>query len=138
VRDPYKRLGIDPEATSEELQEARNYLVKQYEGHEKSREAIEWAYDKIIAMKLKSRKKKGMNLRAGLQKKDEPLIPTPKFVKDFQNSIKVPANDVILKRLVLYLGFAVWSVLQASEQGPAFQVRGCAIPEALSEAVLDI
>lgn len=64
-----------------------------------------------------------MNLKAGLAKKEDPLIPTPQFVKDFFRSIKTPATDVILKRLALYVGFAAWSVLQSSEQGPAFQVR---------------
>jgi hypothetical protein len=32
-RDPYRRLGIDAEASPEEVQDARNYLVETYRGH---------------------------------------------------------------------------------------------------------
>lgn len=32
----------------------------------------------------------------------------------------------------------MWSLLFLLEQGPAFQVRGCVFPEALSEAILDV
>ena len=61
-RDPYKRLGISQEATYEEIQEARNYLVELYGGHEKSAESIECAFDKIISQKLRVRKKSGICL----------------------------------------------------------------------------
>lgn len=63
MRDPYKRLGIERDASSEEIQEARNYLVQEYSDHEKSRESIEQAYDRIIAEKFLQRKKTKINLK---------------------------------------------------------------------------
>ncbi|CAD6265479.1 unnamed protein product [Miscanthus lutarioriparius] len=46
--DPYKLLGIDHDASEEEVRSARNFLLKQYAGYEESEEAIEGAYDTII------------------------------------------------------------------------------------------
>ena len=43
-----RRLGVTRDASYEEVQEARNYLVEQYAGHDPSREAIELALDDIL------------------------------------------------------------------------------------------
>lgn len=58
-RDPYKRLGVSREASYEEVQEARNFLVEQYTGHDPSRESIELALDCILQEKIKVRHQKG-------------------------------------------------------------------------------
>ncbi|GAB4816192.1 hypothetical protein N2152v2_003238 [Parachlorella kessleri] len=57
--DPYKLLGVAREGDFEEVQDARNFLVEQYKAHEPSREAIELAYEKVLAEHMKRRKEGG-------------------------------------------------------------------------------
>lgn len=123
VRDPYKRLGIGRDASTEEIQEARSYLVGIHGGHEASREAIEAAYDKIIAAKFTQRKKTKMNLKTALQKrKDE----APSWVQDLFDRVEVPKRNTILQRLLLFVLIGAWSISAPAEGGPAFQVA-CAL-----------
>ena len=69
--DPYKLLGVDHDASEEEVQSARNFLLKQYAGYEESEEAIEGAYDKIIMNSYSHRKKSNINLKSKLKKQVE-------------------------------------------------------------------
>ena len=52
-RDAYRRLGISDEASFEEVQDARNYLVQTYARHTAGVEAIEEAFS-LISDTLKS------------------------------------------------------------------------------------
>lgn len=127
VRDPYKRLGVSRDASTEEIQEARAYLVNLHGGHEGSREAIEDAYDRIIAAKFTQRKKTKMNLKTALQKrKDE----APSWVQDLFDRVEVPKRNTILQRLLLFALIGAWSVSAPAEGGPAFQVA-CALGAAI-------
>ncbi|GJN24367.1 hypothetical protein PR202_gb12104 [Eleusine coracana subsp. coracana] len=63
MRDPYKLLGVDRDASEEEIRSARNFLIQQYAGHEQSEEAIEGAYEKIIMKSYQQRKKTKINLK---------------------------------------------------------------------------
>ena len=77
-RDPCRRLGISSEATYEEVQDARNYLVDAYRSHTAGVEAIEAAFDRIIQEKLTSRKKaKGM--KQALRKRSRARITCLRF-----------------------------------------------------------
>lgn len=118
VRDPYKRLGLGRDASTEEITEAKNYLVEEYRGDERSREAIEDAFDRIIAEKFRERKKSKINLKVDLKKKAE----SNPFLKGFLDFFDVPKKEVILQRFILFLLLAAWSVFYPSEGGPAFQV----------------
>lgn len=126
-RDPYKRLGISQEATYEEIQEARNYLVELYGGHEKSAESIEGAFDKIISQKLRVRKKSGINLKAN---KSENKDAKPGFFAKYAQMFDKPDPKIIMQRFVLFAIIGAWSILQASENGPAFQVACSCIASA--------
>jgi len=120
-RDPYRRLGISKEATYEEVQDARNYLVDHYESHTAGVEAIEQAFDKIIQQKLKQRKKtKG--LKVSLKKKKEGEDYTPPFIDRVKNAFERPDNNTIMRRAVLYAMISAWAVVQSSTSGPAFQM----------------
>ena len=66
VRDPYKRLGLGQDASTEEIQDARTFLIDEFAGHEKSIESIEAAYDSIIAQKFSIRKRSKINLKVGI------------------------------------------------------------------------
>lgn len=57
VWDPYKHLGVSSDASSEEIRGARNFLVEQYAGHERSVESIEAAYEKLLMASFRARKK---------------------------------------------------------------------------------
>ncbi|KAG6556552.1 hypothetical protein Mapa_001491 [Marchantia paleacea] len=119
VRDPFKRLGVSRDASEEEIREARNYLTSQYGGHEKSRESIEAAYDKIIMDSFRDRRKTKINLKTSLKKK---LAESPPWVRAFTNRVEVPASQVILQRFALFFLLGVWSVMNPADGGPAFQV----------------
>lgn len=119
VRDPYRRLGLGRDASTEEIQEAKNYLLLEYEAHERSREAIEDAYDKIISEKFKLRKKTKINLKADLKKR---VAESPPWIQNFINMVEVPKGAIIVQRLALFALLGVWSVMNPAEGGPAFQV----------------
>lgn len=118
-RDPYKKLGVSQEATYEEIQEARNYLIEVYGADQKSAESIEGAFDKIISQKLRVRKKSGISLKP---KKDEGKDAKPGFLSKYTQMFDKPEPKVIMQRFFVFALIGAWSILQASENGPAFQV----------------
>lgn len=119
VRDPYKRLGLPFDASEEEVREAHAYLSAEYAAHERSREAIEDAYDQIIMESFRERKRSKMNLKSTLKKK---VSESPPWVQAFFRMIEVPKSEIIVRRAVLYALLAVWSIFNPAEGGPAFQV----------------
>lgn len=119
VRDPYKLLGVSRDASEEEIQQAHNFLVDQYAGHERSKESVEAAYDKIIMESFRTRKKSKINLKSNLKKK---VAESPPWVQKVVNMFEAPSSQVILQRAVLFGLLGVWSVMNSAEGGPAFQV----------------
>jgi Protein CHAPERONE-LIKE PROTEIN OF POR1-like len=120
MRDPYKLLGVTPDASEEEIRAAHNFLLVQYGGDESSVEAIELAYEKIIMKSFKERKKAKMNLRNKLRKKVE---NSPSWVKNLLAYVDKPPIDLVMRRLFLFGFMAVWSVIYSAQTGPAFQVN---------------
>ncbi|KAL0423682.1 UNVERIFIED_CONTAM: protein CHAPERONE-LIKE PROTEIN OF POR1, chloroplastic [Sesamum radiatum] len=119
VWDPYKRLGISTDASEEEVWSARNFLLTQYAGHERSAESIEAAFEKLLMTSFRNRKKTKINLKTRLQKKVE---ESPPWVKNLLSFVEVPPAVIILRRLFLFGFMACWSVMNSAEAGPAFQV----------------
>lgn len=117
-RDVWRRLGVSQEASYEEIQEARNYLVNEHRTHPEGVEAIETAFDKIIDIKLKERKKVG---KITLKPKKEVLEGGWQERLNKQIARNVP-QKVILQRLFIYTFAAVWSVYANAATGPVFQV----------------
>ena len=157
-RDPYKRLGVSREATSEEISEvrvlvififififlqerwhgkqvgyelslaccliqARAYLLESYQHDQPSVEAIEAAYDKIISEKLRTRRKSKIKVE-GLE--SSPASPAPGQGKGLAGRLSrilyQPTRNELLQRSLLYIFLATWSVVNAAEGGPAFQL----------------
>lgn len=58
-RDPRRLLGVDPDASFEEVQDARNFLSERHRGHAPSREAIERAFDALLQEHLAGRRSGG-------------------------------------------------------------------------------
>ncbi|XP_022854227.1 protein CHAPERONE-LIKE PROTEIN OF POR1, chloroplastic-like [Olea europaea var. sylvestris] len=119
VWDPYKRLGITTDASEEEVWSARNFLLSQYAGHERSAESIEAAFEKLLMSSFRNRKKTKINLKTRLKKKVE---ESPPWVKNLLSFVEVPPPVIILRRLFLFAFMACWSVMNSAEAGPAFQV----------------
>ncbi|CAN6166826.1 unnamed protein product [Urochloa humidicola] len=119
IRDPYKLLGVDRDASEEEIRSARNFLVQQYAGHEPSEEAIEGAYEKIIMKSYQQRKKTKINLKTKLKKRVE---ESPSWVKALLGYFEVPSMDIISRRLFFFAFIAGWSIATSAENGPAFQL----------------
>ncbi|CAK9147865.1 unnamed protein product [Ilex paraguariensis] len=119
VWNPYKRLGISPDASEEEVWSSRNFLLDQYAGHERSAESIEAAFEKILMVSFRNRKRTKINLKSRLKKKVE---ESPPWVKNLLNFVEVPPAVIILRRLFLFSFMACWSVMNSAEAGPAFQV----------------
>ncbi|XP_002988983.2 protein CHAPERONE-LIKE PROTEIN OF POR1, chloroplastic [Selaginella moellendorffii] len=111
VRDPYKRLGISNEASEEEVRAARNYLLKLYGAHPKSKASIESAYDKVISESLKR-----------YRRKPKVLKPPPVWLQKLTDRFDTPPTVVIAARAFAFFVLGVWSVLEAAATGPSFQV----------------
>eukprot|EP00898_Chlorokybus_atmophyticus_P005986 jgi/Chlat1/6389/Chrsp44S05760 len=118
-RDPYRRLGVGEDASSEEVQDARNYLVREYAMHRPSVEAVEQAFDRIISQRLRSRQKSKLSDRS---KRDKEGATGPAWAERFQKMLDKPSKQIIFQRTFLYIFLAVWSLMQAAASGPAFQV----------------
>ncbi|KAK9145423.1 hypothetical protein Sjap_005326 [Stephania japonica] len=119
VWDPYKRLGISPDASEEEIWGSRNFLLQQYAGHERSEESIEAAFENILINSYVKRKKTKFNLKTRLKKKVE---ESPSWVKNLLDFVELPPTVIILRRLFLFGFMAAWSIMNSADGGPAFQV----------------
>uniref|UniRef100_A0A453QQT0 J domain-containing protein n=2 Tax=Aegilops tauschii subsp. strangulata TaxID=200361 RepID=A0A453QQT0_AEGTS len=117
--DPYKLLGVDHDASEEEINSARNFLLQQYAGYEENEEAIEGAYDKIMMKSYSHRKKSKINLKRKLIKQVE---ESPSWVKSLLGHFEVPSMDVVSKRFALFGFIAGWSIATSAETGPTFQL----------------
>lgn len=119
VRDPYKRLGVSPYASEEEIWDSRNFLLQQYAGHERSEESIEAAFEKLLMTSFKEKKKAKINLKTKLKQKVE---ESPPWIKKLLNFVEVPPMEVIFRRFFLFAFMGGWSIMNSAEGGPAFQV----------------
>lgn len=119
VKDPFQRLGVSHDASEEEIWGSRNFLLEQYAGHERSKESIEAAFEKILTGSFINRKETKLNLRSRIRKKVE---DSPEWVKNLLNFFECPQKDVILRRLFLFAFMGGWSISYSAESGPAFQV----------------
>ncbi|KAJ1268423.1 hypothetical protein BS78_07G133700 [Paspalum vaginatum] len=117
--NPYKLLGVDPDASEEEVRSARDFLLKQYAGYEESEEAIEGAYDKIIMTSYSHRKKSKINLKSKLKKQVE---ESPSWVKALLGYFEVPSLETVSRRFAFFAFFAGWSIATSAETGPTFQL----------------
>ncbi|KAF3327138.1 Protein CHAPERONE-LIKE PROTEIN OF POR1 [Carex littledalei] len=117
VKDPYKRLGISREASQEEIQAARNYLINKYAGHKPSVDAIESAHDKIIMQAFFERKNPKINLNKKFKEASESWV-----FKFISSRFETPSEKVMLKNAIAFVALGVLTVLFPSEEGPTFQV----------------
>lgn len=125
-RNPYKRLGIPSDASFEEVMDAKNFLVEQYQGHEPSREAIELAYEAIIDQDFKARRKYGFqppstgrktDLRGDEQKKN--LVEL--FKERLEPALSAAA---IVNDGAIFAILGLWAAIMSSTYDPTLPLGG--------------
>ncbi|KAF6173052.1 hypothetical protein GIB67_006428 [Kingdonia uniflora] len=117
IRDPYKRLGISTEASEDEIQAARNFLIKKYSGHTPSVDAIEAAHDQIIMQKFHERRRPKLNIKKKLRD-----VTQSRIIQAVTSRFQTPRTNVILKTAAVFIVLGVLTVLFPTEEGPTFQV----------------
>lgn len=121
-KDPYKRLGIDADSTSEEVSSAFNFLIREHAGDERGVEAIEAAYDRIISDRLSTRKKaKGLR-KLRKEKKENEGDYDPAVLQRVKNMFAKPDQQTLMRRTVLYAIISGWAIAAPATSGPAFQM----------------
>ncbi|EOX90907.1 hypothetical protein QUC31_002849 [Theobroma cacao] len=117
IRDPYKRLGISREASEDEIQAARNFLISKYGGHKPSVDAIEAAHDKIIMQKFYERKNPKIDIKKKVRE-----VKQSRVVQAVTSRFQTPATKFIVKTSIAFLVLGVLTVLFPTEEGPTLQV----------------
>ncbi|WJX88515.1 hypothetical protein P8452_70597 [Trifolium repens] len=117
VNDPYKRLGISKEASEEEIQGARNFLIQKYAGHKPSVDSIESAHDKIIMQKFYERKNPKIDVKKKIR-----AVNQSRFVQAVRGRFRTPSTTFIIKTSLAFLLLGVLTVLFPTEEGPTLQV----------------
>lgn len=117
IRDPYKRLGISREASEEEIQAARNFLVQKYAVHKPSVEAIESAHDKIIMQKFYERRNPKINIKKKVRD-----VTQSRVVQAVVSRFRTPSMNFIIKTSIAFIILGALTVLFPTEEGPTLQV----------------
>lgn len=117
VRDPYKRLGISREASEDEIQSARNFLIRQYAGHKPSVDAIESAHDKIIMQKFYERRNPKIDIKKKVREVNQSRV-----VQAVRSRFQTPSTKFILKTSIAFIVLGLLTVLYPTEEGPTLQV----------------
>jgi hypothetical protein len=74
---PYDKLGVNDDASFEEVRDARDRLLREYEGDESQQEAIEVAYDAILMDRLRARKEGKIAVPDRIRYPERLAAPTP-------------------------------------------------------------
>ena len=117
MKDPYKRLGISKEASEDEIQGARNFLIRQYGAHKPSVDAIESAHDKIIMKKFYDRKNPKIDIKKKVREVNQSRV-----VQAVRSRFQTPATNFITNTAVTFVALAALTVLFPTEEGPTLQV----------------
>ncbi|KAK8606737.1 hypothetical protein V6N13_052499 [Hibiscus sabdariffa] len=117
VSNPYKRLGISKEASEDEIQAARNFLISRYGGHKPSVDAIEAAHDKIIMQKFYERRNPKIDIKKKVRE-----VKQSRVVQAVTSRFQTPASKFIVKTSLAFLVLGVLTVLFPTEEGPTLQV----------------
>lgn len=122
-KDPYKRLGIDADATSEEIASAFNFLIREHAGDEAGVESIEAAYDKVISERLTTRKmQKGLRKKMKKQKAGDGVDYDAPIVQRVKAMFAKPDQQTLIRRTMLYVIISGWAIAAPATSGPAFQM----------------
>ncbi|KAM0057728.1 putative protein CHAPERONE-LIKE PROTEIN OF POR1 [Helianthus debilis subsp. tardiflorus] len=104
INDPYKRLGISKEASEDEIQSARTFLVQKYAGHKPSVEAIEST--RQLMQKLYERKNPKINVKKKMRE-----VSQSRVVQTVTSRFRTPTTNFIVKTSVAFVVLAALTVL---------------------------
>ncbi|KAL6770751.1 CGL73 [Auxenochlorella protothecoides x Auxenochlorella symbiontica] len=124
-RDPYKLLGVDRQASYEEVQEARNYLFEIHKHHAPSRESIELALDSILTERMKWRHKHGFQPPQRGRKTDALGEERVSLWQRVRSAVEpsVPVSTLVNDGTV-FLVLAVWAGWQSLAAEPTLPLCG--------------
>ncbi|MBW4466845.1 MAG: CPP1-like family protein [Pegethrix bostrychoides GSE-TBD4-15B] len=77
--NPYEKLGLDENATFDEVQEARNRLLQEQAGDRKQTESIETAYESILMERLRLRQEGKIKVPDRIRFPERLAEPPPEF-----------------------------------------------------------
>ncbi|XVE87391.1 hypothetical protein DITRI_Ditri18aG0113800 [Diplodiscus trichospermus] len=117
IRDPYKRLGISRDASEDEIQAARNFLISKYGGHKTSVDAIEAAHDKIIMRKFYERKNPKIDIKKKVRE-----VKQSRVVQAVTSRFQTSATKFVVRTSIAFIVLRVLTVLFPTEDGPTLQV----------------
>lgn len=108
-QNPYEQLGVTEEASFEEIQEAKQRLVQQYQNDSKIVESIETAYDSVLMDRLRMRQEGKIKVpdrirfpeRLAIPVESKPVTST-KSPNWLQNLIDKPSAQDIGVPAVIY------------------------------------
>lgn len=117
-KNPYERLGLDENATFDEIQEARSRLVEEYASDRKQVEAIESAYDSILMERLRLRQEGKIKVPDRIRFPERLAEPPPEFAPSppqkapdwLQRLIDTPSRADVLLPAAIFLGNGLLSL----------------------------
>jgi hypothetical protein len=117
-KNPYEKLGVGEDASFDEIQEARNRLVKEHGSDRKQVEAIESAYDSVLMDRLRLRQEGKIKVPDRIRFPERLAEPPPEFTPTppkqapgwLQRFIDTPSRADVLWPAGLFLGAGVLSL----------------------------
>lgn len=118
--NPYVQLGVNEDASFEEVQAARAQLLSQCQGDERRTQTVEMAYDAILMDRLRQRQEGRIkvperiryaerNVVATAEKSDTRTVTLPAWAENLRSFVDTPSvQDVTLPALV-YGGLGYWA-----------------------------
>jgi ATP-dependent HslUV protease ATP-binding subunit HslU len=118
-RDPYRLLGVDRDASFDEVQDARNYLCERYKWDEPSREAIEAAFDKLLQTHYRQRKRTGFQ-PPGFARRGGPRALGAPSAFDRVAALFDPTvtTRTIINEGAVFGAFALWVLFSSDQSFP--------------------
>ena len=117
-QNPYEQLGVTKDATFDEIQDARNHLLQQYDGDLKRSETVEAAYDAILMERLRMRQDGKIKVPEGIRFAErlsqaspkETLSPPKQSPAWLERLIDTPSLKDVLLPGFLFLGLSSLSI----------------------------
>jgi len=126
---PYERLGVNEDASFEEVRDARDRLLSEIEGNELQQELIEAAYDAVLMDRLRARQEGKIKvpdrirfperLSANLPNTAQPIVPTgtPSWLS---NLLDNPSRQEILTSAGVFAGLGIFSAILPTVSAPTW------------------
>lgn len=117
-KNAYERLGLEENASFDEIQEARNRLVQEHAGDRKQVEAIEIAYDAILMDRLRLRQEGKIKVPDRIRFPERLAEPAPEFAPAsakktpdwLQRLVDTPSRADIVLPAAIFLGVGLLSL----------------------------